>query len=84
MYIKVRSNKFYYRRIPAFIRARVGVSYIKRPLSTDKKLSLQIASKYNDIFTIIYLGLKLGQDVSAFITKLNIQPKQEKVLDNCY
>ena len=75
-----RSNKFYYkRRIPLHIAHLIDVKLINRPLSQDKKLSLQIASRYNNIFTAIDVGLKLGQDISPLISELNIRAIKQTV-----
>ncbi len=74
-YVKVRGNKYYYkRRIPLQISNLVDVKFINRPLYTDKKLSLQLASRYDNIFTMIDVGLKLNKDVTELINELNIQP----------
>ena len=81
-YIRKRSNTYYYRRtIPVSLSELTDIKVIYRPLSIDKKLASRIAVHYNDLFTMIDLGLKLGHNVSDFILKLNIKPKREKVTD---
>jgi hypothetical protein len=65
-YIRKRSNTYYYRRtIPVSLSGLTDIKVIYRPLSIDKKLASRIAVHYNDLFTMIDLGLKLGHNVSV-------------------
>ena len=74
-YIKIRGNTWYYRRrIPLSISHLCNVKFIYRPLSTNRKLALQLASRYENIFIMIDIGLKLNQDVRELIKELNFKP----------
>jgi len=71
-HIITRGNKYYYkRRIPVDISHLVDVKLINRPLSTDKKLSQQLAKRYDNIFMMITLPVfSLAPQPPAHIPKL--------------
>ena len=72
-YLKLRGNTWYYRRkIPTVIEHLSTVRFIYRPLSTDKSLALKISERYNNIFTMINVGLKLGEDISNLVDGLKL------------
>lgn len=74
-YIKKRGNTWYYRRrVPFSLLHLCNVKFINRALSANKKLALQLASRYENIFTMIDIGLKLNHDVSELIKELNFKP----------
>ncbi len=73
--MKIRSITWYYRRrIPLSISHLCDVKFIYRPLSTDRKLASKLAIRYDNIFTMIDMGLKLKQDISGLIEELNFKP----------
>ena len=74
MYITTRNNTYYYRRrIPLAIVSLCDSKYIHRPLSSDRVLAKQLAIRYNNIFNMIDIGLKLGHDVSNLVAELNFR-----------
>jgi len=78
MYITTRNNTYYYRRrIPLAIVSLCDSKYIHRPLSSDRVLAKQLAVKYNNIFNMIDIGLKLGHDVSNLVAELNFKTLQK-------
>ncbi len=75
MYITRRNSTYYRRRIPLAIVSLCDSKYIYRPLSSDSVLAKQLAVRYNNIFNMIDIGLKLGHDVSNLTSNpLKVNP----------
>lgn len=45
---------------------------INRPLSTDKIFAKQLATKYDNLFNMIEIGLRLNQDVSKLMDEVDL------------
>ena len=72
-YIELRGSTYYYRRrIPSKLSKLIPVNILYRSLSKDKRSALKIATKYDHMFNMIDIGLKLSQDVSAVINELSV------------
>ncbi len=72
-YLNLRNNTWYYRRrVPLSILHLCNTKRINRPLSTDKILARQLATKYDNLFNMIEIGLKLNQDVSKLMDEVNL------------
>jgi len=81
-YIKLRQSTYYYRRrVPTHIAHLSGTNIIHRPLSTDKRLAMQLATRYDNLFNMIEVGLKLKQDVSEMVQELNFRSIKQKQID---
>ena len=78
-YIRQRSGIWYYRRrIPSAISNLSDINIIYRPLSRDKTMAIQMASRYNYIFEMIDIGIKMDNDVSKLVGDLNIRREQKR------
>ncbi len=72
-YLSLRSNTWYYRRrVPLSILHLCNTKRINRPLSTDKSLAIQLATKYNNLFNMIEIGLRLNQDLSKLMDEVGL------------
>lgn len=72
-YLQKRSNTYYYRRrVPTELQHLSSIKVIYRPLSTDKDLAETIATKYNHLFNMVKVGLKLKTDVGEYLTQLDL------------
>ena len=72
-YLQKRSNTYYYRRrVPLEIQHLSSIRVILRLLSSNKKLALFLVDKYNNLFNMIGIGLKLDKDVSDLAFELGL------------
>jgi len=72
-YLNLRSHTWYYRRrVPLPILHLCNTKRINRPLSTDKILAKQLATKYDNLFNMIEIGLRLNQDVSNLMDEVGL------------
>lgn len=77
-YINLRNNIYYYRRrIPSTFDSICNINRIYRPLSANRKLSIKLAKRYNDLFEIIEVGLRLNHNVDIYVQELDIQKTQQ-------
>jgi integrase len=78
-HLHLRGNTYYYRRrVPLSIHHLATVKVIFRPLSTNRKLAIQLLKQYDNKFDLIDFGIKLKQDITPLMKELNLlaSPKQ--------
>ena len=73
-YVKLRGNTYYYRRrVPLELQELANITVIHRPLSRDKYLAKQLANKYDNLFNMIDMCIKLNEDINKYVSELNLK-----------
>jgi len=77
-YVSLRENTYYYRRrIPSKLVPILKTNIIYRSLAQDKKTALQIAKRYDNLFVMLKVSLKLSRDISTIIHDLELNDRPE-------
>lgn len=72
MHLHIRNNTYVYRRrIPKQLKPLISVTEFKRALCADKRLSKQMASKYDLMFSQLEAALHLDLDISSILDAIN-------------
>jgi integrase len=79
-YVQLRNSIYYYRRrVPSALLEITSVKSINRPLSTDVKHAKILSTKYDNLFKMIDLRLKLNEDVDIYIKELKLKPVSKNI-----
>ena len=73
-YIILRNSTFYYRRrVPSYLSEHTSLKSIHRPLSTDPQHAKVLSRRYDTLFNIIQLNLRMKENIDDYILELGLK-----------
>ena len=79
-YVKLRQNTYYYRRrVPKELQELANINTLYRPLSKDKTLAKQLADRYDNLFNMIDMCIKLNEDANKYLAHLKLKVEHSDI-----